>query len=114
MAYETWHGIEYFFSRRRYGTGANQRTFTWLYWRKAGSSEWLAYGGDPWMKIRLNKKELAKALHNIQARTLQIGDRVRLHTGAEARVESHPGNDIGVSTEHGVFVVPPTAIVEVL
>lgn len=120
--------IEYYFERRRYGTGASSRTFTWLNWRVRVDGDitkprhvWNSYG-DPWQKIKLNKKELAKALAHIMWLTTEVGGTIKNHMGWEGKIlekieakspyESDrlrvffPASD----TEH---VVPSETIVEV-
>ncbi len=67
---QEYQNIEYMFKRRRYGSRVcgTTRFFTWLMWRKAGSpgAGWETYG-DPWPKVKLNKKELKVALDDIIA-----------------------------------------------
>lgn len=60
--------VEYYFERRRYGTGPSIRFFTWLNYRVKPSKEWQTYG-DPWPKVRLNKTELAEALADIKSKS---------------------------------------------
>jgi hypothetical protein len=109
---ETYKGIPYRFERRRYGATGTMRFFTWLHYQDTVTLEWKTYG-DPWPKPRLNRAELTEALDKIFGSSLRIGDRVRLHTGMIARVESHQGDEIGVSIEAlggKVYVIPPKAI----
>lgn len=114
---ETFMNIRYQFTRRRYGRKRSIKFFTYLEYRVQTdpAGEWHTYG-DPWPKARLNKQELNEALHNIVSSTLRIGDRVRLNTGAEARIVSKQGYALGVVIHdlEEVFVVPSTGIAEVL
>jgi hypothetical protein len=66
---ETFGVIRYKFERRRYGTGPSTRFFTWLVYRTPNTPdhEWETYG-DPWPKVRLNKKELEAALEDIASK----------------------------------------------
>jgi hypothetical protein len=64
--FHTADGIEYYFERRRYGTGAGQKFFTWLNYRVAPTADWKTFG-DPWPKVQLSKDELAAALNQIRA-----------------------------------------------
>lgn len=56
--------FEYMFERRRYGTGAGSKTFTWLNYRKPGTREWKQFG-DPWPSVRISKKDLTEAFVKI-------------------------------------------------
>jgi hypothetical protein len=65
---DEYKGIRYKFERRRYGSGPSTRFFTWLMYRTPNTGpEWESYG-DPWPKVRLNKKELQAALDDIISR----------------------------------------------
>lgn len=85
--------FEYMFERRRYGTGASIKFFTWVLYRPVGTTEWQAYG-DPWPKGRLNKKEVGEVLGNITLRVLSSGTRVQTCNG--------PATILGTQ-EHGLF-----------
>lgn len=117
MQPEKFMNISYKFDRRRYGHGKTTKFFTWLMFRTpfTPDHEWETYG-DPWPKVKLNKKELDEALHNIVSSFLRIGNRIRLNTGAEAQVVSKQGYNLGIVV-HGlsdVVVIPSTAFYEVL
>lgn len=113
--------IEYGFERRRYGTC---RFFTWLMWRPKGSepgTPWQSYG-DPWPKARLNKQELQEALAIIFLRTLNVGDTVRVQTGAVGQVvsicETRGDEGAGVRVDFpeygGTYFVNAGGLVEIL
>jgi hypothetical protein len=115
---ETFMNIRYKFERRRYGHSKSTRFFTWLTYRTPSTPnhEWETYG-DPWPKVRLNKAELNEALHNIVSSSLRVGDRIKLNTGAEARVVGKSGYDLHVVLLNGLkgtFTIPSTAYYEVL
>jgi hypothetical protein len=85
--------FEYRFVVRRYGHGSTVKFFLWVEFHVPGTP-WQEYGGDPWMKSRLNKKEVAEVLGNITLRILPVGTRVQTHNG--------PATILGVQ-EHGLF-----------
>jgi hypothetical protein len=72
--------FEYTFERRRYGHGSTTKFFTWVSYRLPGQ-QWKEFGGDPWMKSRLNKKEVGEVLSKITLRVLPVGQRVNTHSG---------------------------------
>jgi hypothetical protein len=61
-------GIEVMFVRRRYGSGATTRFFTWLHWKNS-AGEWRSYG-DPWPSSTIPKDELQHAIAGIMAQQM--------------------------------------------
>jgi hypothetical protein len=79
--------FEWYFKRRRYGSRVcgTTRFFTWVHYRVPNSDRlsdhnWKEYG-DPWPKVRPNKKEVGEMLSKITLRVLPIGQRVNTHSG---------------------------------
>ena len=114
---EVAYNIEYQFERRRY----NNRTFTWLHWRKrdqALDNPWRTYG-DPYPTVRISKADLTKALDDIRFSLLSTGSRIRIGTGAEATVVSldflKREAEVLVDTCPGrTYVTPANHIVEII
>jgi hypothetical protein len=116
------YNIEYYFERRRYARlDVSNGMYTWLLYRRAGTQEWQAYG-DPWNKVRLNQQELSEALAHIRWLLVQVGDTVRIGTGARGVVQSKVEWTGGTSQEgvtilfrdiNQVHFVPNSAIVEI-
>jgi hypothetical protein len=107
--------FEYEFERRRYGTGASLRFYTWVNYRLIGSDEWHAYG-DPWPKARLNKLELIEVENEITLRLLKPGTRVQTHNGP-ATIEDRQGDNfraIMALFANRTFHLAPGNITEVL
>jgi hypothetical protein len=57
--------VEYYFERRRYGSGPSTRFYCWLMYRVEPSTDWHTYG-DPWPKVTPSKAEVSKALADIK------------------------------------------------
>jgi hypothetical protein len=62
--------IEYYFERRRYGTGPSTRFFCWIIYRIVPNTKWDYAPGDPFQKVTPNKKEMAEVLADIRKREL--------------------------------------------
>jgi hypothetical protein len=62
-------GVRVLFERRRYGTGASTKFFTWLLWHDG--NEWQTYG-DPWPSSVIPKKQLAEAIADIKTRPQKV------------------------------------------
>jgi hypothetical protein len=56
-------GVRVLFERRRYGTGASTKFFTWLLYHDG--QHWETYG-DPWPSSVIPHVELAKAMADIK------------------------------------------------
>jgi hypothetical protein len=63
MKTETVDGLHVGYERRWY----RHKCFTWLWYIEAGSNRWQAYEGDPWPSNRIPRKELKRAIADIQA-----------------------------------------------
>ena len=60
--------IEYYFERRRYGTGPSMKFFCWIIYRIIPRTKWDYAPGDPFPKVTPNKKEMAEVLADIRKR----------------------------------------------